>query len=72
MSGQERGGVGVGAGWEAEGGLYHPLEQEQGSCVFNKVQKQTQCTCQAETIIGSSLTPRAALLVLSTPCSGLS
>ena len=34
--GWARGGeVGVGDGWEAEGGLYHPLEQEQGGCVLD-------------------------------------
>ena len=31
---------------------------------LNEAQKQPQCTCQAKTFIGSSLTPRAALLVL--------
>ena len=41
--------MGVGGGWEAEGGLYHPLEQEQGHCVFNEAQGQPstgqpQCT----------------------------
>ena len=61
----------VGGGWEAEGRLYHPLEQEQSS-VFNEAQKQPQCTCQAKSVIGSSLTPPAALLVLPTPSSGLS
>ena len=54
------GGVGV---WEAEGGLYHLLEQEQGHCVFNEAQKQPQCTCQAKIVVGNSLTPHAALLV---------
>ena len=52
-------------GWEAEGGLYHPLEQGQICCVFNEAQKQPQCTCQAKTVVGSSLTPHAALLMLS-------
>ena len=51
-------------GWEAKGGLY-PMEQEQeqGCCVFNEAQRQPQCTCQAKTVAGSSLTPHAALLV---------
>ena len=30
------GGVNFGGGWEAKGGLYHPLEQKQGRCVFNE------------------------------------
>ena len=52
MGGQEGvgGRVGVGDGWEAEGGLYHPLEQEQRCCVFNEARKQPQCTCQAKTL----------------------
>ena len=53
------GGVGVGGEWEAKGGLYHPLEQGQGCCVFNEAQKQPQCTCQAKMVIGSSVTPHA-------------
>ena len=63
MGGREGGGVGVGGGWEAEGGLNHPLARGRSRCVFNKAQKQPQCTCQDETVTGSSLTPRAALLV---------
>ena len=47
-------------GWEAKGGLYYPLAQ---NCVFSKAKKQPQCTCQARTVIDSSLTPHAALLV---------
>ena len=50
-------------GWEAEGGLNHPLAQGRSCCVFNKAQKQPQCTCQDKTVVGSSLTPHAALLV---------
>ena len=53
--------LGVG-GWVAEGGLYHPLTQRKNHCVFSKAQQQPQCTCQARTVIGSSLTPHAALL----------
>ena len=34
--------MGVRCGWEAKGGLYHPLEQEQGRYVFNEAQKQPQ------------------------------
>ena len=53
----------VGGGWEAEGRLNHPLAQEKSRYVFNKAQKQPQCTCQDKTVVGSSLTPHAALLV---------
>ena len=55
-------GGGEAGGWEAEGGLYHPPAQSH--CVFSKAQKQPQCTYQAWTVAGSSLTPHAALLVL--------
>ena len=55
--------MGIGGGWEAEGGLNHPLAQGKSRCVFNKAQKQPQCTCQDKTVVGSSLTPHAALLV---------
>ena len=57
-------------GWEAEGRLCHQLEQEQGRCGFNEAQKQPQCICQAKAVVGSSLTPHAALLMLPTPHSG--
>ena len=63
MGGREGGGVGVEGGWEAEGGLNHPPAQRKSRCVFNKAQKQPQCTCQDKTVAGSSLTPHAALLV---------
>ena len=52
-----------GGGWEVEGRLNCPWAQGQSHCVFNKTQKQPQCTCQAKTVAGSSLTPHAALLV---------
>ena len=55
--------MGVEGGWEAEGGLNHPLAQGKSRCVFTKAQKQPQCTCQDKTVVGSSLTPHAALLV---------
>ena len=55
-------GVG-GGGWKAEGRLNHPPAQKKRRCVFNKAQKQPQCTCQDKTVAGSSLTPHAALLV---------
>ena len=59
------GGVGwvLGVGGKPEGGLNHPLAQGKSRCVFNKAQKQPQCTCQDKTVAGSSLTPHAALLV---------
>ena len=58
-----RAGGGVGGGREAEGGLNHPLAQRKSHCIFSKAQKHPQCTCQAKTVIGSSLTPHAALLM---------
>ena len=33
--------MGVGGGWEAEGGLNHPLAQGKSRCVFNKAQTAT-------------------------------
>ena len=50
-------------GWEAEGGLNYPLAQRKSHCVFSKAQKQPQCTCQDKMVVGSSLSPHAALLV---------
>ena len=55
--------MGVGGGWEAEGGPNHPPAQSKSRCVFNKAPKQPQYTCQDKTVVGSSLTPHAALLV---------
>ena len=55
--------MGVGGGWEAEGGLNHPPAQGKSRCVLNKAQKQPQCTYQDKTVAGSSLTAHAALLV---------
>ena len=57
------GGVGVGGGWEAKGGLKHPLAQRKSRCELSEAQKQPQRTCQDQTVVGSSLTPHAALLV---------
>ena len=37
--------------------------QTHSHCAFNETQKQPQCTCQAKTVVGSSLTLRVALLV---------
>ena len=67
MGGQEGGEVGVGGGWEAEGGQHHPQEGKQQCHVLSRAQKLTQSTWQDETVINSSLTPQAALLV---PISG--
>ena len=50
-------------GWEAEGGLNHLLAQRKSHCVLSKAQKQPKCICQDKTVVGSSLTPHAALLV---------
>ena len=36
--------MGVGGGWEAEGGLNHPLAVKKGRCVLSKAQKQPQCS----------------------------
>ena len=58
--GQVGGGWG---GWEAEGGQYHPQGDEQQCCVFSRAQKLPQSTWQGQTVISSSLTPQAALLV---------
>ena len=63
VGGVGRGGVGAGSGWEAEGGLNHPLAVKKSRCVLSKAQKQPQCTCQDKTVAGSSLTPHADLLV---------
>ena len=51
MGGREGGGVGAGGGWEAEGGLNHPLAQRKSRCVLSKAQKQPQCTCQDKTVV---------------------
>ena len=67
MGKQEGGGVGVGGGWEAEGGQHHPQGGKQQCHVLNRAQKLPQSTWQDETVISSSLTPQAALLV---PISG--
>ena len=44
--------MGVGGGWEAEGGKYHPQGDKQQCCVFSRAQ-----------VVSSSLTPQTALLV---------
>ena len=67
-------GVGVGGGWEAEGGQYHPQGDKQQCCVFSSAQKLPQSTWQAQTVVSSSLTPRTALISAHhwphRPCSG--
>ena len=54
-------------GWEAEGRQYHPQGDKQQCCVFSMAQKLPQSTWQAKTVVSSSLTLQAALLV---PISG--
>ena len=61
------GGVGVGGGWEAEGGQHHPQGGKQQCYVISRAQKLPQSTWQDRTVVSSSLTPQAALLV---PISG--
>ena len=56
-------------GWEAEGGLNHPLAVRKSRCVLSKAQKQPQCTCQDKTVVGNSLTPLVASVAPYT-CSG--
>ena len=67
MGGWEGDGIGVGGGWEAEGGQYYPQGDKQQCYVFSIAQKLPQSTWQAQTVVSSSLTPQAALLV---PFSG--
>ena len=54
-------------GWEAEGGQHHPQGGKQQCCVLSRAHKQPQSTWQDETVVSSSLTAQAALLV---PISG--
>ena len=54
-------------GWEAEGGQHHPQGGKQQCYVLSRAQKLPQSTWQDETVVSSSLTPQAALLV---PISG--
>ena len=63
----EGGWVVVGGRWEAEGGQNHPQGGKQQYCVFNRAQKLPQSTWWDETVVSSSLTLQAALLV---PISG--
>ena len=71
-----RGGVGVGGGWEAEGGPYHPQRDKLQCCVLSKAQKQLQSHWYYQMAISSSLTPLATQLMplsgsIYIPCSGL-
>ena len=61
------GGVGIRGGWEAEGGQHHPQGGKQQCYVLSSAQKLPQSTWQDETVVSSSLTPQADLLV---PISG--
>ena len=61
------GGVSVGGGWEAEGGQHHSQGGKKQCCVLSRAHKLPQSTWQDETVVSSSLTPQAALLV---PISG--
>ena len=54
-------------GWEAKGGQYHPQGDKQQCCILSRAKKLPQSTLQAQTVVSSSLTPQAALLV---PISG--
>ncbi len=54
---------GGGGNWETEGGPKQPCTQRNSHCVFSKTQKQPQCTCQAQTVVGDILRPTVALLV---------
>ena len=66
MGGREGSGVGVGGGWEAEGGQHHPQGGKQQCYVLSIPQKLPQSTWQDEKVV--SLTPQAALLVpISSP-----
>ena len=59
-----RRGVGrSGGGWEAGRWVKPSNGTEKSCCVLSKAQKQPQCTCQDKMVVGSSLTPHAALLV---------
>ena len=63
MGRQKGDGVGGGSGWGAEGGFFYIFEQKSSHCVFIKVHRQPQFTCQAGTVADSSLTPSVAILV---------
>ena len=56
----------LGVGWKPKVGYtIHQHRDRAMHCVFSKAhaEKQPQCICQAWTVVGSSLTPHAALLV---------
>ena len=57
-------------GWEAEGGLNHPPAQGKSRCVFNKAQKQPQCTCQDKTEFDTTCSLISAPQWHHTPHSG--
>ena len=41
----------------------HTMEQRKSHYGFIEVQKQLLCTCQAKTVVGSSVIPPVALIV---------
>ena len=64
------GGGWVRGGWGGQWGrmgavdeFFHTFEQISSHCVFIKVHRQPQFTCQADTVADSSLTAGVALLV---------
>ena len=59
----ERVGEGGGGGWGAESGFFHTFEQKSSHCVFIKVHRHPQFTCQAGMVADGSLIPSVALLV---------
>ena len=58
--------LGVG-GKPKAGNTIHKETNSSAACVFSRAQKLPQSTWQAQTVVSSSLTPQAALLV---PISG--
>ena len=67
VGGWEGDGVGVGGGWKAEGRQHYSQGGKQQCYVFSRAQKLPESTWWDETVVSSSLTPQAALLV---PVSG--
>ena len=56
-------GVGNGGRWGVKDKFFHTFEQKSSRCVFMEVHKHPRFTFQADTVAGSSLMPRVALLV---------
>ena len=59
--------MGIGGGWEAKGGRYHPQGDKQQCCVFSRAQKLPQSTWYDKTVVSSDLTSQVAS---SVPISG--